>query len=729
MSHSPLSYDRRSFRLRGVPFLILSGSVHYIRLHPRNWPTVFRSFHQAHLNTLETYVFWGHHQHSLHPHYDFDASRDLFAYIHAAARAGLHVILRLGPYVCAEVSYGGFPFHLRHVPHIRFRTYNKPFMLHVQKWVRFLADQLHHRKLLASAGGPVILVQLENEYQMISDTYNAPGARYLQWMADLQSELDLRVPAIMCYGAANGVVETINAFYAHHHIDKHRAQHPHQPPVWTECWTGWYDVWGAPHHRRPLADLLYAVARFFAAGGAAINYYMWMGGTNFASTPMYLQATSYDYDAPIDEFAFQTTKSRHLALLHSVLTHLFEAHFHAHRHADPVMHNGVVQWGRAIFVCNDSKHPKTSFALPSGNRYTRHVKANTVHILDADTQHLLFDTSAILPHLVVTREYLHVNTASSKWTLLPEPVPTWHSLHNTDTRNVVSSELPREQLTLTADQSDYAFYVARFQRNSTPMHSITLLFEAADFARVYIDGCQVATSLLPLWEDRWRNKWADYPDGERANTHHLTVDDTYSQTIELCIMTNALGLVKGDWQLGNRNMVEEQKGLLSDVTINGWRRTSEWCSVGSLVGEQSHYMRQTHTFRAEQLQLQLFNDLPMWCSCQLQVSNPSDSWVLDLTPFGKGVLWVNGHLIGRFWDIKGTRGIHGFLKGSPIVQDQMGTYTQRYYHIPNWVVPEDVSEQLVLQVTMFIEAAPPSIPTLELLEAKAVCSGPDAQEG
>jgi beta-galactosidase len=322
--------------VNGARVFLFSGSVHYPRVHPSRWAELFKTFHEAFINTLETYVFWGEHQPSSlrdfnadpfeNPQYDFEGRRDLFAFLQAAHNEGLFVILRIGPYVCAEASYGGFPFALRDVPGMRFRTLNAPFQREVARWVRFVATELHARKLMAPEGGPVILVQLENEYQMVAGAYGDEGHKYLQWCADLQHELDLGVPTIMCYGAAEGTVETINSFYGHELVEGLRKSFPNQPPVWTECWTGWYDVWGAPHHRRPTEDLCAAVARFCAVGGAGINYYMWLGGTNFGRTPMYLQATTYDYDAPVDEFYLETTKFCRLRELHRILTgyYLFE---------------------------------------------------------------------------------------------------------------------------------------------------------------------------------------------------------------------------------------------------------------------------------------------------------------------------------------------------------------------------------------------------------------------
>lgn len=661
------------------------------------------------------------------PPVNFTGLLDIFSFINAAAAAGLHVILRLGPYVCAEVEYGGFPVRLRDVPDIRFRTMNKPYLEYLESWIRLLANTLRDRRLMASQGGPVILFQLENEYSMISHKYGKEGERYLQWVADLQHSLDLGVPAIMCYGAAEGVVETINAFYAHDLITSHRELHPKQPPVWTECWTGWYDVWGARHHTRPVCDLLYSVARFFAAGGAGINFYMWMGGTNIGCRTMYLQTTSYDYDAPIDEFYRHTAKSKLLSRLNLVLSQVFEPCFHTERDTDPTPVNGVYNWGKVAFVCNDdATKPLCDITLPGGKQYNKVVAPRSVHIVDCQSGACLFDT-ADTKDLGPRRTYRAVPTNEPSCTVVSEPVITCAEASDLgaasgDARTTVISDSPAELIGLTRGSSDYATYVARYEINEGPWQA---QFEAADFAQLFVNGKYIGASATPLWEDRWSNRWNQYSNGGPGCKVTVKAPACNAKLIEICVLVASLGLVKSDWQLGERNMLEERKGLLSDVTVtgNGWAgaRCSAWHCVGKLYGEIQRWGSRLGCepiFQAQRTSANENTPPPAWYAWSLTTDFVRDAWVLDLKNSGKGLLYVNGVLLGRFWDVVATRPRNGFLDGSPIEQaEATDEPTQRYYHVPPWVVDESSvkhGDGIELHIVLFVEhgRAPKAPPAL-----------------
>lgn len=692
---SPVAYDRRSFIIDGKPTLILSGSVHYPRLHPSRWQKLFDTFHAAHLNTIETYVFWHEHdaQNSLPK---FSGRLDLFAFISSAHDNNLNVILRIGPYICAEVSYGGFPFRLRDIPGIKFRTRNDAFQKEVGDWVKYLSAQLHERKLLASEGGPVILVQLENEYSMVSDAYGDAGAEYLQWMADLQRELNFGVPGIMCYGAAEGVVETINAFYAHEELAGHRVRNANQPPVWTECWTGWYDVWGAPHHVRAAEDLAYAVARFFAAGGAGVNYYMWMGGTNFGRAGMYLQKTSYEYDAPVDEFYETTTKGKHLARLHEVLLRSFGEEFHRNREVEPVGEDGVFRWGEVVFVCNDGDGILRHVAIGNGRVYSGEIGPKSVHIMDARGR-LLFDTSQVHKDDVVRTIRKRVETKIiDGWSMLAERVPRPGNVAEVSQgRAVAVGEQPAEQLGLTKDESDYCFYTAKYVLRKGIENKVRVEFEAGDFAQVFFDGKLVGRTQAPLWEDRWSNKWNHYEAGkEPGRKNKMVVEVEKKEEIDVSLLVSALGLVKGDWQLEEgKNMLDERKGLLSDVDVEGYERSGEWTAVGGLEGEAKRFWEGFEGGEVEGMG---------WYRCVIKVRERSTSWVVDLGECDKGMVYVNGELLGRFWLVEGNRPRNGFLDGSPVRQLGLREPSQRFYHVPGWMGRE-VSDGVELAFTLFAE--------------------------
>lgn len=790
MATDAVSYDGSTFRIRGKRVLILAGSVHYIRVHPSRWSRLFESFREAHLNTIETYVFWGEHQPAAtsespeeafrQPQYDFSGHRDLFGFLQAAHEAGLHAILRIGPYVCAEVSYGGFPFVLRDVSGVRFRTLNKPFQDAVAGWLRFMARELHERKLLAPAGGPVMMVQLENEYQMVAGSYGDDGARYLQWCSNIQHELNFGVPTIMCFGAAEGAVETINSFYAHEEVDALRKSRPNQPLVWTECWTGWYDVWGAPHHRRPAVDLAGAVARFFAVGGSGVNYYMWMGGTNFGRTPMYLQTTSYDYDAPIDEFYQPTTKSNHLTELHKVLKDRFapvlcgNADNEDSEHAAPreLSVSEDVRcyvWSPGLaFVCNDSKANEVGdLGIPDIDMTIRNLAPRSVQIVDPEAKEVLFDSARINPEHVVSRgkRVCKHTPAELKWETRAEPVVVRTSQDDASTfqpRVARVAPSPVEQLRVTQDASDYCYYSASYKWASEDAASLVrattkddaskspsdtrlcIAFTGCDFAYVFVNGHACGMSAEPLWEDRKSNKWNRY-DAEPGFEHRISIpasrmaeclstgspsdgDMSFTITVLMC----AVGLVKGDWQLGEgetANMLEEKKGLLSDVRVElageesgkgvqVANRSSAWTCVAGLEGEARDWhgtgglgVAGTAVAASDAVDERSL----AWFETKFQVDAPSNSWVLDLGTMGKGLLWVNGHLLGRYWLVAGTRPRNGFLDDSPIVQDASGPPSQRYYHVPAWTLrPEDPT---TLRVTLFEERAHAcSVAKVSLLE-------------
>lgn len=620
------------------------------------------------------------------------------------------MILRIGPYVCAEVSYGGFPFRLRTIPGIEFRTYNEPFMSTVSKWVKYIANELHKRQLLAPKGGPIILVQLENEYSMVSDNYGEDGEKYLQWVADLRNELDLGVPTFMCFGAAEGVLETINAFYAHRLIADQRARHRDQPLVWTECWSGWYNVWGAGKHSRPTEDLAYAVARFFADGGSAVNYYMWMGGTNFGRTPMYLQTTSYDYDAPLNEFYHETTKSKHLTRLHKILQDHFFPVLQQRRDTDAdTSTNGVILWKDIAFLCNDSNVPRTHILLPGGQTYPHTIKPMSVHIVDVrdiKDMKLLFNTACIHPDDVVKQQKIKVDTkVITEWKRAAEPVPISKNadvISNSGDvgRPMKIEEKPCDQLTLTLDSSDYAFYTAQFKITEQLEREkvITMNFDARDAAHVYIDGCWAGESMKPLWEDRWPNKWNKYEKGtEPGNRHVIKTQVEKSDLFDLTIMTASLGLVKGDWQLPPKSsMLDEKKGLFSDVMIDGATRVSSWSCIGKLHGEVEGFKDRLGKELIQEVGCTVGyrndNKHPAWYGCIIQIAKVSHSWVLDLSDVGKGLLYVNGVFLGRFWSIEAKRERNGFLKDSPIQQNYNGD-TQKLYHVPAWVLKKKCNEE------------------------------------
>ncbi|CAI0407260.1 unnamed protein product [Linum tenue] len=228
------------------------------------WPEIIRLSKEGGLDVIETYVFWNNHE----------PERG-----QTVQEAGLLVHLRIGPYACAEWNYGGFPMWLHFLPGIQFRTNNAIFKNEMKRFLAKVVNLMKEERLFASQGGPIILAQVENEYGNVESSYGQPGELYVQWAAKTAVSLNTTVPWVMC------------------------AQGDAPDPI----------SFGYPIPYRPVEDLAFSVARFFEYGGTFQNYYMYFGGTNFGRTaggP--LVATSYDYDAPIDEYG--KTKNSHFSL-------------------------------------------------------------------------------------------------------------------------------------------------------------------------------------------------------------------------------------------------------------------------------------------------------------------------------------------------------------------------------------------------------------------------------
>ncbi|MFH8836869.1 beta-galactosidase family protein [Streptomyces sp. NPDC017868] len=302
-----LRTDQTGFLLDGQPFRLLSGGLHYFRIHPEQWADRLRKARLMGLNTVETYVPWNLHQ-PRPDHFVMDGGLDLPRFIELAAAEGLHVLLRPGPYICAEWEGGGLPSWLLAEPDIRLRTRDPRFLAAVDDFFdRLLTPLLPH---LASRGGPVLAVQVENEYGAFGD-----DTAYMEHIADSLRRVGVDVPLFTCdqpvdleRGALPGVLATANfGSRSAEHLAELRAKRPEGPLMTSEFWIGWFDRWGARHVVRDPDEAARELDELLATG-ASVNFYMFHGGTNFGFTngandkhTYRPTITSYDYDSPLDE--------------------------------------------------------------------------------------------------------------------------------------------------------------------------------------------------------------------------------------------------------------------------------------------------------------------------------------------------------------------------------------------------------------------------------------------
>ncbi|MFI8810468.1 MULTISPECIES: glycoside hydrolase family 35 protein [unclassified Streptomyces] len=311
---SVLQIDDGGFRLDGEPFRLLSGGVHYFRVHPAQWADRLRKARLMGLNTVETYVPWNLHQ-PRPDHFRMDGELDLPAFLDLAAAEGLHVLLRPGPYICAEWEGGGLPSWLLADPDIRLRTRDPRFLSAADDYFTRLLTPLG--PYLSTRGGPVLAVQVENEYGAYGD-----DTAYLEHLAGSLRQCGVDVPLFTCdqpsdleRGALPGVLATANfGSRSTQNLASLRAHRKTGPLLSTEFWIGWFDRWGGHHVVRDPERAAQELDEVLASG-ASVNFYMFHGGTNFGFTngandkgTYRPTVTSYDYDAPLDEAGDPTAK-------------------------------------------------------------------------------------------------------------------------------------------------------------------------------------------------------------------------------------------------------------------------------------------------------------------------------------------------------------------------------------------------------------------------------------
>lgn len=298
------SRDGRLFRA-GHPHRILAGALHYFRVHPDQWEDRLRRLAAMGANTVDTYVAWNFHE-RVEGEPRFDDWCDLERFIRLAGEAGLDVCLRPSPYICAEWSNGGLPFWLTgRVPALR--TSDPDYLAAVDRWYDELIPRL--APLQAAFGGPIVAVQVENEY----GSFGSDRA-YLEYLRDglrsrgiveLLTTADGTTADMVGHGSVAGALPTFTFGTGVEIAEELRSAE--DALMCSELWGGWFDHWGERHHVRSAESMIGTVDALLAAGGS-VSIYMAHGGTNFglwngANHDGVLQptVTSYDSDAPIGE--------------------------------------------------------------------------------------------------------------------------------------------------------------------------------------------------------------------------------------------------------------------------------------------------------------------------------------------------------------------------------------------------------------------------------------------
>ncbi|WP_315072940.1 beta-galactosidase [uncultured Microbacterium sp.] len=289
----------------GVAHRILAGSIHYFRVHPDQWEDRLRRLAAMGANTVDTYVAWNFHE-RVEGDAHFDGWRDIERFIRLAGDVGLDVFLRPSPYICAEWSNGGIPFWLSGRV-TALRTSDADFLAAVDAWYDALIPRLV--PLQAAHGGPIVAIQIENEYGSFgSDSaylaHLRDGLRR-RGMVEMLTTADGITGDMIEHGSVPGAMATFTFGTGVARAVELRREG--DALMCSELWGGWFDHWGERHHVRSAASTGGTIAELLAAGGS-VSLYMAHGGTNFglwngANHDQVLQptVTSYDSDAPIGE--------------------------------------------------------------------------------------------------------------------------------------------------------------------------------------------------------------------------------------------------------------------------------------------------------------------------------------------------------------------------------------------------------------------------------------------
>ena len=545
---------RDQFLLDGEPFTILSGAIHYFRVHPSDWHHSLYNLKAMGFNTVETYMPWNLHE-PRPGEFDFEGIADLARFLDEATELGLMIIVRPTPFSCGEWEFGGLPAWLLEDRSMRPRSRDPKFLECVARYYDALMPIFVPRQV--THGGNIIMMQVENEYGSYCE-----DKEYLRAIRDLMTSRGVDVPLFTSDGPWRGclragtlidddVLATGNfGSRAAENFAALKAFHEEHGKNWPlmcmEFWDGWFNRWGENVIRRDAQDLADSVRELLELGGS-VNLYMFHGGTNFGfmngcsarHTHDLHQVTSYDYDAPLDEEGNPTEK---WYLLRDVVRDLFPDNWTA----DPLV--------------------KTAVGVPAEK-------------VELTGRAGLFENLAALD---------------------PEPV---RSLYPQTMEDMGQSY-------------GYTLYRAQVERDTTEPERIRVV-DGRDRAQVFVNGNPVATQYQ----------------------EHIGEDIRYAlpeKDNQLDVLVENMGRVN----YGHKFLADTQrKGIRTGVCVDlhfvlGWEAYRLGLDDVSRVDYSAGWVEGT----------------PSFSRFEFTLDEPADTYI-DTTGFGKGVAFVNGTNVGRYWEI------------------------------------------------------------------------------
>jgi beta-galactosidase len=530
------------FMLDGNPFQIISGEMHPARIPAAYWRQRIQMAKAMGCNTISVYIFWNYHEQQ-EGVFDFESeNHNLGEFFKMVQEEGLWLIVRPGPYVCAEWELGGIPPYLLRIPDIKLRCMDTRYMTAVERYMTKLASVI--KPYLVTDGGPVLMLQIENEYGSYGNDRN-----YISRLKEIWVENGINVPFFTGDGPTTYMLEAgtlpgcavgLDSGSRPDHFELAAKMNPAVPVFSSETYPGWLTHWGEKWARPDTADLLNEI-KFLMDNRKSFNLYVIHGGTNFGYTAgansggkgYEPDVTSYDYDAPIDEQGKPTAK-------YMALRRLLGSYLPKGKKLPPV------------------PEPVPSYEIPS----------------------------------------IGLSNFTSVWDNLPQPV---------------NSVQPKP---FEAYNQDYGFILYTTELIGHKKGKLTVT-DLHDYATVFLNGEYVGTL------DR------------REGINSIEIPESKADRPVLEILVEAMGRINFSQYLIDR------KGITDRVTLNGMTLMN-WKVYNLPMDEKFIY------------NLRSSNRNPgkkgIFFKGNFFLGAPGDTF-LDMSNFQKGIAWVNGHNLGRYWGI------------------------------------------------------------------------------
>ena len=535
--------SKTDFVLDGKPFQMISGEMHPARIPHEYWRHRIQMAKAMGCNTIAAYVFWNYHE-PVKGQFDFSTgNHNIAEFIKIAQEEGMWVLLRPGPYVCAEWEFGGLPPYLLQTPDIKVRCMDPRYIQAVTTYVEHLAAEV--KPLLVTNGGPVVMVQIENEYGSYGN-----DKEYLNTLKDMWVKNGINVPFYTADGATAYMLEAGGVEGAAIGLDSGgseadfaaaKKQNPNVPAFSSESYPGWLTHWGE-QWQRPGVEGISKEVKFLMDTKRSFNLYVIHGGTNFGYTAgansggkggYEPDVTSYDYDAPINEQGSATPKYQALRQL------------------------------LGSYLPKGKKLPAIPAPIPT-----------------------------------ITIPAFNLTAFTSVWDHLPAAVHT-------------PQPKPFE-----AFGQDYGFMLYKTTLIGHKSGKLTVK-DLHDYATVFLNG-----KYIGKLDRRLGEKTIDIP-----------VSDVQNPVLEI--------LVEGMGRINFADALIDRKGITDRVVLNGMTLMN-WEVYGLPMTEkfvQDLSASSTNATKPGQFFKATFN-----------LDKTGDTYI-DMSAYKKGIVWVNGHNLGRYWEI------------------------------------------------------------------------------